>query len=155
MDSMQFGHALDRILREMLLADPSLGPVQLLKVDLSDSFYRVNLNVDDIPKLGVVFPTNPGEEPLIAFPLVSPMKWKNSPRIFCTAIETIVNLANQRIQAGLIPHLHHLDNQADEVSPKNPLHPHMPVPIDCSDPRCHLKPQSSEWGWITHINPSF
>ena len=42
MESMQFGHALDWILREILLADLSLSHVQLLKVDLSDSFYRVN-----------------------------------------------------------------------------------------------------------------
>ena len=59
MEAMQFGHALDWILRKILLADSSLGPVQLLKVDPSDGFYHVNLNVDDIPKLGVVFPTSP------------------------------------------------------------------------------------------------
>ena len=46
LEAMQFGHALDRILREIIIADPSLGPVQLLKVDLSDGFYRVNLNID-------------------------------------------------------------------------------------------------------------
>ncbi len=45
LDSMQFGHALDRILREILLADPAMGPVQMLKIDLSDGFYRLDLNV--------------------------------------------------------------------------------------------------------------
>ena len=55
-----FGHALDQILRKTILADPTLGPVKLMKVNLSDSFYRVNLNIDDIPKLGVVFSTRPG-----------------------------------------------------------------------------------------------
>ncbi|EJK77238.1 hypothetical protein THAOC_00941, partial [Thalassiosira oceanica] len=58
-EAMQFGQALDRVLREILLADPKFGPVELMKVDLSDGFYRVNLNIDDIPKLGVVFPTRP------------------------------------------------------------------------------------------------
>ena len=72
-EAMQFGHALDRLLREILLADPAHGPVQMMKVDLSDGFYRVNLNIDDIPKLGVAFPTKPGEEQLVAFPLVLPM----------------------------------------------------------------------------------
>jgi len=43
LDSMQFGHALDRILREILLADPAMGPVQMLKIDLSDGFYRLDL----------------------------------------------------------------------------------------------------------------
>ena len=56
-EAMQFGHALDRLLREILLADPAFGPVELMKVDMSDGFYRVGLNVEDIPKLGVVFPT--------------------------------------------------------------------------------------------------
>ena len=74
----QCGHALDRLLREILLADPKFGPVELMKVDMSDGFYRVGLNIDDIPKLGVVFPTQPGEEQLVALPLVLPMGWKNS-----------------------------------------------------------------------------
>ena len=69
-EAMQFGHALDRLLREILLADPKFGPVELMKVDMSDGFYRVGLNIDDIPKLGVVFPTQPGEEQLVALPLV-------------------------------------------------------------------------------------
>ena len=60
LEAMQLGHGLYPILREVIIADPSLGPVKLLKVDLSDGFYRVNLNIDDIPKLGVVFPTKPG-----------------------------------------------------------------------------------------------
>jgi hypothetical protein len=72
---MQFGHALDRLLREILLADSTHGPVYLIKIDISDRFYRIALNIDDIPKLGVVFPTLPGEEPLVAFPLVLPMGW--------------------------------------------------------------------------------
>ena len=67
---MQFGHALDRMLREILLADPSHDPVHLIKIDISDGFYQIALNINDIPKIGVVFPTLPGEEPLVAFPLV-------------------------------------------------------------------------------------
>ena len=73
LESMQFGHALDRNLRELILADPALGPVYLMKIDIADGFYHINLNINDIPKLGVVFPTLPGEEPLIALPLVLPM----------------------------------------------------------------------------------
>jgi len=60
-------------LREILLAYPKLGPVYLLKLDISDGFYHIDLAIDDIPKLGVVFPNWPGEEPLVAFPLVLPM----------------------------------------------------------------------------------
>ena len=49
LEAMQSGHALDRILRELILADPALGPVKLLKLDISDGFYRVNLAIDNIP----------------------------------------------------------------------------------------------------------
>ena len=48
---MQFDHALDRLLRKILLADPKFSPVELMKVDMSDGFYRVGLNIDGIPKL--------------------------------------------------------------------------------------------------------
>mmetsp|Transcript_21332 Transcript_21332/g.32959 ORF Transcript_21332/g.32959 Transcript_21332/m.32959 type:complete len:780 (+) Transcript_21332:5035-7374(+) len=123
-ESMQFGHALDRILREVLLADPALGPVQLLKVDISDGFYRINLNVGDIPKLGVAFPTKPGEEELVALPLVLPMGWKNSPPIFVTATETIADLTNQRLKSNIQHHPHHLDDAAEAVpSPAPPIFP--------------------------------
>jgi hypothetical protein len=119
-EAMQFGHALDRILREILLADPRHGPVKLAKFDISDGFYRIDVNIDDIPKLGVVFPTLPGEEPLIAFPLVLPMGWKNSPPIFSSASETSADLANQRIHLSAEPSPHHLDELAESVTPPPP-----------------------------------
>ena len=70
---MQFGHALNRILREILLADPRQGPIHMLKLDISDSFYRIGIAPDDIPRLGVVFPVKPGSKPLVALLLVLPM----------------------------------------------------------------------------------
>ena len=56
MDAMQYGKALDRIVREILVSNPKYGPVKLSKTDLSDGFYRVNLRIEDIPKLALVFP---------------------------------------------------------------------------------------------------
>jgi hypothetical protein len=121
---MQFGHAFDRILREILLADPSLGPIYLIKLDISDGFYRIALNIDDIPKLGVAFPTLPGHEPLIAFPLVLPMGWTNSPPIFSTATETIADLANARLrQLDHTPLPHHLDDLANTIPSPPPSPP--------------------------------
>ena len=73
---MQFGYALDRIVWEILITKPSMGPVQLLKVELGNGFYQVNLNIEDIPKLGVVFPTKPREPQMVDFPLVFSMGWK-------------------------------------------------------------------------------
>ena len=57
---MRFGHALYRYLREILLADPALGPFYLINVDISDGFYHIALNLNDIQKLGVVSPTEKG-----------------------------------------------------------------------------------------------
>mmetsp|Transcript_14147 Transcript_14147/g.26545 ORF Transcript_14147/g.26545 Transcript_14147/m.26545 type:complete len:786 (+) Transcript_14147:1982-4339(+) len=115
--SMQFGHTLDRILRHILLSDPSHGPVYLLKIDLSDGFYRIDTNPDDIPRLGVVFPTDEGQEPLIAFPLVLPMGWKNSPPAFTTATETIADIANDCLRRNYPVTTHLLDERA--------------MPLDC------------------------
>jgi hypothetical protein len=30
----------------------------MIKLDISDGFYRIGLNIDNIPKLGVVFPSS-------------------------------------------------------------------------------------------------
>ena len=57
-EAMQYGHALDRILQEILPTNPELGPVYL-KVDIADGFYRIQINIKDTPKLGVIFPTSP------------------------------------------------------------------------------------------------
>jgi hypothetical protein len=121
LDSMQFGHALERILREILLADPKLGPIYMLKLDISDGFYRVNLAPGDIPKLGVVFPTRPGHEPLVALPLVLPMGWKNSPPFFSAVTETAADLANANLRQNISPQPHPLE-------PHAALHDTLPLP---------------------------
>ncbi|KAL3822497.1 hypothetical protein ACHAXA_002515 [Cyclostephanos tholiformis] len=112
MESMQFGHALDRILREILLANPAFGPVHLIKLDISDGFYRIALAVDDIPKLGVAFPTPTGDDPL-----------KNSPPIFSTATETIADLTNARLRTITHPPPHHLDDLAEHIASQPPSPP--------------------------------
>ena len=76
-NSMQFGRTLQRILQRILLSDPSFGPVYLSKIDIADGFYRIQLSARDVPKLAVLLPTGPGEEPMVAFPMVLPMEWVN------------------------------------------------------------------------------
>ena len=73
---------LERILREILLANPKKGPALMIKVDIKDGFYRL-----------VVFPTLPGQPHLVALPMVLPMGWKNNPPIFCTTTETVADIA--------------------------------------------------------------
>jgi hypothetical protein len=70
-ESMQFGRALWRILQQVSDADPRLGPVHLSNIDIADGFYRISINAEDVPKLGVMF-TAKGE-PLVGSPLVLPM----------------------------------------------------------------------------------
>jgi hypothetical protein len=96
-EAMQFGRALQRILRTIARADPRLGPVYLSKIDIADGFYRIGIRVQDIPKLGVLFPARDGEEQLIGFPLRLPMGWSQSPPIFTAATETVADLANQHL----------------------------------------------------------
>jgi hypothetical protein len=72
-EATQFGKALQRILQTIVDANPDHGPVNLIKVDVSDGFYRILLNLHDIPKLAVSLPPLLGEEPLLALPLVLPM----------------------------------------------------------------------------------
>ena len=67
-EAMQFGCALEWVLQKVATADPTQGPPYLLKIDLSDGFYRVCLCAQDAPMLGVAFPVTPGEPLLMAIP---------------------------------------------------------------------------------------
>ena len=60
-EAMQLGKALQRILQALVDANPAHGPVNMLKVDIADGFYRIWLNVADIPKLACALPPLYGE----------------------------------------------------------------------------------------------
>ena len=62
LSAMQYGRALDRLIHEIVYADPALGYVYLLKADVSDGFYCIGLRTTDAPKLGLIFPSCKGEE---------------------------------------------------------------------------------------------
>jgi hypothetical protein len=95
--SMQFGRTLHCLLQQISMANPRFGPVYISKLDIADGFYCIPLRVEDIPKLGIVFPKCPGEEQLVAFPLSLPMGWVHSPPFFTAATETVADLANASI----------------------------------------------------------
>ena len=57
MSTIQYGRELERLIREVVIDDPSLGPVHLLKVDVSDGFYRIGLRPTEAPKLEIIFPS--------------------------------------------------------------------------------------------------
>jgi hypothetical protein len=117
---MQFGRALWRILSTVHQADPRLGPVFLSKIDIADGFYRIGVNANDVPKLGVVVPTLPGQPKIIGFPLVLPMGWMQSPPLFTAATETVADLANQELEALAPAQPHRLDivSESQRVVPE-------------------------------------
>ena len=90
---MQFGRALPRLITHIVNAPPEQGPVYLSKFDVDDGFYRIHLNTQDIPLLAVAF-INSNNQPMVAFPLVLPMGWAESPPLFCAVSETITDIAN-------------------------------------------------------------
>ena len=57
LSAIQYGQALDRLIRDIVYADPALGYVYLLKADISYGFYRIGLRPEDAPKLGLIFPS--------------------------------------------------------------------------------------------------
>jgi hypothetical protein len=121
-EAMQFGRALERIIAKVVLADPRYGPVKVIKIDIADGFYRIRVRTEDIPKLGVIFPHKEGEAPLVAFPLVLPMGWTESPPYFCAATETVTDIANDRMAKWRNPPIHRLeaDTQVDVTGEELP-----------------------------------
>ena len=130
-EAMQFGRALERILYQIRHANPRFGPIYLSKVDLSDGFYRVKLNDSAIAKLAVALPRFPGEDQLIALPLVLPMGWVESPPYFCAVTETVADLVNQ-----WPPHIQPEPHPLEEVSQTPPPPEEEPptAPITAPDP---------------------
>ena len=43
LSAMQYGLALDPLIRKIVYADPALGYVYLLKADVRDAFYRIGM----------------------------------------------------------------------------------------------------------------
>jgi hypothetical protein len=139
-EAMQFGRTLERLLATIRHADPAYGPVQIIKVDIADGFYRVGLVPDSAPGLGVILPRSPGEPYLVAIPLVLPMGWVESPPQFCAVTETAADLANRRVRHPWAPP-HRLESMADvaataDHSPVSPLlvcvHPSAVPPFEPS-----------------------
>lgn len=120
-EAMQFGTALRRLLHAIFHADPRHGPVKLLKNDLSDGFFRLPINPDDIPRLASILPLVDGwDEPLVMFHLSAPMGWTESPPWFSVLTETVADVVNQRMARGYKPPPHRLEAVADTPAPGRP-----------------------------------
>ena len=128
---MQFGHALQRILQRMYDADPRHGPIYMMNVDITDGFYCVGLDPEDVPSLGVCLPPGTDVKTLVAFPLFLPMGWVESPPQFCAVTETVAELANTALREQTprlrTPHL--LDQVLESTVPglDRPISGHLDI----------------------------
>ena len=115
-EAMQFGRTLQRLLQRIGDADPKHGPVHMIKVDISDGFYRVHVNPDHAVRLGVTFPPAPDGTRLVAFPMVLPMGWVNSPPLFRAVTETITDISNKaRTDRDYPKAYHRLEKEATRI----------------------------------------
>ena len=121
-EAMQFGGTLKRILRQIMSANPKHGHTYMLKIDLSDGFYRVPVRPADVPRLGVILPPLPGSNnDLIAFPVTLPMGWTESPPQFTAFTETVTDLTNRLVaETSWDPPAHPLERLASSEPPLDP-----------------------------------
>ena len=123
-EAMQFGGALHRLLHAIVDADPLHGPVHMAKVDLSDAYMRIRLNLADLPKLAFVVPPHPSDpEPIIGFHLSLPMGFIESAPFFCASTETAADLINHSWGLADLAPAHPLEQF---TSPPHPT-PHRPT----------------------------
>ena len=121
-EAMQFGQTLKRLLQRIYCANDVFSPVYMSKIDLFNGFYRLWLQPEDTLKLAVLFPSRPGEAPLVGIPLTKPMSWCLSPPNFSACTETVANIANDSLEnlfeqaiARMTPH------RLDTISEMAPL----------------------------------
>ena len=91
---MHFDQTLKDLLQRIHRANDVFSPVYMFKIDLSDGFYRLWLWPENILTLAVLFPSPPGEEPLVKIPMTNPMGWCPLPPNFSACTKTVTDLAN-------------------------------------------------------------
>jgi hypothetical protein len=129
---MQFGRALLRILQKIVCSDPRLGPVYLSKVDIADGFYYILIRVEDVAKLGVIFPTGSNEEHIVYIHLVLSMGWNQSPPLFTATTKAVTDLDNTHLSMNIPSVKHRLYNVYETPpKPEPPCQPPSPVQRLC------------------------
>ena len=118
---MQYGCTIDRLLHKIVFSDPALGPVYMLKTDVSDGFYGIGIRPEDAPKLGLILLSGANEEPIVATPITLRLGWETSPPLFCADTETEADLENEFLRSHQPSRPHKLDNRSEAISP--PLAP--------------------------------
>jgi len=121
--SMQFGSALQRILQRIAYANPRFGPVNMLKFDISDGYYRVRLSPEAALEMAVIIPGDTPSHNLVAIPLSLPMGWALSPPYFCAYTETAADLSNSALACPEVDNFVTLPPHPVEVQSQQPATP--------------------------------
>jgi len=66
-------------MQQIVYAPADYSAPLVMKIDLANGYYRVPISTSGIPHLVVVLPIQVNDDPLIAFPLLLPMSWKDFP----------------------------------------------------------------------------
>ena len=99
LDVIQFGRTLTRLLAKIHRANDRFRPVHMSKIDLADSLYQLWLQPEDTFWLAVLFPSRPGEPPLVGIPLTNFMGWSSSSPNFCACTDTVADLTNDALRS--------------------------------------------------------
>ena len=143
-EAMQFGRALQRVLTNIVHANPRYGPPKLAKIDIADGFYRVWLRIRDIPKLGVLLPRSGDGPELVAFPLALPMGWVESPPYFTAVTETACDLANVAMRQDAQPTQPHRLEAVANTPPST-------ITIKIEEQHQMKAPTATQWRRSTHF----
>ena len=119
---MQFGKALDQIIKKVAEANPCHGVDNLSKYDLASTLMRAGFSPSIILKPAVAAPTTIADKdnPLIAVQKDLPMGWMESPPAFCMVADTVSDQANDRIAQGYILGLCHFHKAMANPMPEPP-----------------------------------
>ena len=101
----QIGTVLPRIIEALARIDESKGPVSMMKVDLTDGFWRVMAQEGEEWNFAYVLPNHPGKPTEIVVPAALQMGWALSPPFFCAASETARDIGEQLVRepVGTLP----------------------------------------------------
>jgi hypothetical protein len=119
---MQFGKAVDQIIKKVAEANPCHGVENLSKYDFASTLMRVGFSPSIILKLAVAVPMTLADKdnPLIAVQMDIPMGWMESPPAFCMVTDTVSDQANARIAQGYILCMYHCHKAMANPMPEPP-----------------------------------
>ena len=131
-ESLQFGRSSPRILQAVLEAHPVEGPVWVSNLDVTDLYHRGTVKPPQVGAFVYIIPLSPGDEGcIICIDLVLPMGWLDSPKFFCSFLETLTDVANALADKGLPVPSYGTISKIPETGPGPPHTPESLTHIDC------------------------